>query len=91
MITVASANRADILDPAPVRPGWFDRKINFIPKPGLIVRMEILYVSIDICIFVIYADVDIVKNVNCTTLFVDSCCLDCQLFIFIFYSFEIVM
>ncbi|ESR44783.1 hypothetical protein CICLE_v10003551mg [Citrus x clementina] len=49
VITVASANRADILDPAPVRPGWFDRKINFIPKPGLIVRMEILYVSIDIC------------------------------------------
>ncbi|KAK9217370.1 hypothetical protein WN943_005997 [Citrus x changshan-huyou] len=38
VITVASANRADILDPAPVRPGWFDRKINFIPKPGLIVR-----------------------------------------------------
>ncbi|KAH9750693.1 putative inactive ATP-dependent zinc metalloprotease FTSHI 2 [Citrus sinensis] len=45
VITVASANRADILDPAPVRPGWFDRKINFIPKPGLIVRMEILYIA----------------------------------------------
>ena len=43
MITIASTNRPDILDPALVRPGRFDRKI-FIPKPGLIGRMEILQV-----------------------------------------------
>ncbi|XP_010427609.1 PREDICTED: probable inactive ATP-dependent zinc metalloprotease FTSHI 2, chloroplastic isoform X2 [Camelina sativa] len=41
VITIASTNRPDILDPALVRPGRFDRKI-FIPKPGLIGRMEIL-------------------------------------------------
>lgn len=45
MITIASTNRPDILDPALVRPGRFDRKI-FIPKPGLIGRMEILEVTI---------------------------------------------
>lgn len=44
VITIASTNRPDILDPALVRPGRFDRKI-FIPKPGLIGRMEILQVS----------------------------------------------
>lgn len=44
MITIASTNRPDILDPALVRPGRFDRKI-FIPKPGLIGRMEILQVT----------------------------------------------
>lgn len=43
MITIASTNRPDILDPALVRPGRFDRKI-FIPKPGLIGRVEILKV-----------------------------------------------
>lgn len=43
MITIASTNRPDILDPALVRPGRFDRKI-YIPKPGLIGRMEILKV-----------------------------------------------
>lgn len=43
MITIASTNRPDILDPALVRPGRFDRKI-FIPKPGLIGRIEILKV-----------------------------------------------
>ncbi|MBA0608679.1 hypothetical protein Godav_020870 [Gossypium davidsonii] len=43
VITIASTNRPDILDPALVRPGRFDRKI-FIPKPGLIGRMEILQV-----------------------------------------------
>ena len=61
MITIASTNRPDILDPALVRPGRFDRKI-FIPKPGLIGRMEILKVTIHICLFVIYAVVDIVIN-----------------------------
>lgn len=44
VITIASTNRPDILDPALVRPGRFDRKI-FIPKPGLIGRMEILQVN----------------------------------------------
>ncbi|KAL1364708.1 hypothetical protein HN51_012849 [Arachis hypogaea] len=43
VITIASTNRPDILDPALVRPGRFDRKI-FIPKPGLIGRIEILKV-----------------------------------------------
>ncbi|CAA0837280.1 AAA-type ATPase family protein [Striga hermonthica] len=43
VITIASTNRPDILDPALVRPGRFDRKI-FIPRPGLIGRMEILKV-----------------------------------------------
>ncbi|XP_031283056.1 probable inactive ATP-dependent zinc metalloprotease FTSHI 2, chloroplastic [Pistacia vera] len=43
VITIASTNRPDILDPALVRPGRFDRKI-YIPKPGLIGRMEILKV-----------------------------------------------
>ncbi|KAL5844479.1 hypothetical protein ACOSQ3_010532 [Xanthoceras sorbifolium] len=43
IITIASTNRPDILDPALVRPGRFDRKI-YIPKPGLIGRMEILQV-----------------------------------------------
>lgn len=43
VITIAATNRADILDPALVRPGRFDRKIN-IPKPGLLGRIEILKV-----------------------------------------------
>ncbi|XP_050942188.1 probable inactive ATP-dependent zinc metalloprotease FTSHI 2, chloroplastic isoform X3 [Cucumis melo] len=43
VITIASTNRPDILDPALVRPGRFDRKI-YIPKPGLIGRLEILKV-----------------------------------------------
>lgn len=44
VITIASTNRPDILDPALVRPGRFDRKI-YIPKPGVIGRVEILKVS----------------------------------------------
>ncbi|KAL6568185.1 putative inactive ATP-dependent zinc metalloprotease FTSHI 2, chloroplastic [Orobanche hederae] len=43
VITIASTNRPDILDPALVRPGRFDRKIH-IPKPGLTGRVEILKV-----------------------------------------------
>ncbi|KAL7140136.1 hypothetical protein ABFS83_09G101800 [Erythranthe nasuta] len=43
VITIASTNRPDILDPALVRPGRFDRKI-YIPKPGVIGRVEILKV-----------------------------------------------
>lgn len=57
VITIASTNRPDILDPALVRPGRFDRKI-YIPKPGLIGRMEILQVSLpvicDSAIFNVY-------------------------------------
>lgn len=45
VITIASTNRPDILDPALVRPGRFDRKI-YIPKPGLIGRIEILKVVV---------------------------------------------
>ncbi|KAK1312499.1 ATP-dependent zinc metalloprotease FtsH [Acorus calamus] len=43
VITIAATNRPDILDPALVRPGRFDRKI-YIPKPGLVGRIEILEV-----------------------------------------------
>ncbi|GJR13495.1 probable inactive ATP-dependent zinc metalloprotease FTSHI 2, chloroplastic [Tanacetum coccineum] len=43
VITIASTNKPDILDPALVRPGRFDRKI-FIPEPGLIGRVDILKV-----------------------------------------------
>ncbi|XP_021749587.1 probable inactive ATP-dependent zinc metalloprotease FTSHI 2, chloroplastic [Chenopodium quinoa] len=43
VITIASTNRPDILDPALVRPGRFDRKIH-IPKPSLQGRIEILKV-----------------------------------------------
>lgn len=50
VITIASTNRPDILDPALVRPGRFDRKI-YIPKPGLIGRIEILKVQVACVIF----------------------------------------
>lgn len=54
VITIASTNRPDILDPALVRPGRFDRKI-FIPKPGLIGRIEILKVVIySLCLHVLF-------------------------------------
>ncbi|XP_024522587.1 probable inactive ATP-dependent zinc metalloprotease FTSHI 2, chloroplastic [Selaginella moellendorffii] len=43
VITIAATNRPDILDPALVRPGRFDRKI-YIPKPSLQGRIEILQV-----------------------------------------------
>ncbi|PIA64756.1 hypothetical protein AQUCO_00100315v1 [Aquilegia coerulea] len=43
VITIAATNRPDILDPALVRPGRFDRKI-YIPKPGFVGRAEILKV-----------------------------------------------
>lgn len=43
VITIAATNRPDILDPALVRPGRFDRKI-YIPKPSLTGRIEILKV-----------------------------------------------
>ncbi|KAK8959486.1 hypothetical protein KSP40_PGU017801 [Platanthera guangdongensis] len=43
VITIAATNRPDILDPALVRPGRFDRKI-YIPRPSLTGRVEILKV-----------------------------------------------
>ncbi|KAL5729063.1 putative inactive ATP-dependent zinc metalloprotease FTSHI 2 [Ranunculus cassubicifolius] len=43
VITIAATNRPDILDPALVRPGRFDRKI-YVPRPGVIGRVEILKV-----------------------------------------------
>ncbi|ERN15079.1 hypothetical protein AMTR_s00056p00047160 [Amborella trichopoda] len=43
VITIAATNRPDILDPALVRPGRFDRKI-YIPKPSVTGRVEILKV-----------------------------------------------
>lgn len=43
VITIASTNRPDILDPALVRPGRFDRKIH-IPNPSLQGRIEIIQV-----------------------------------------------
>ncbi|KAH9301539.1 hypothetical protein KI387_013122, partial [Taxus chinensis] len=41
VITIAATNRPDVLDPALVRPGRFDRKIS-IPKPSFEGRIEIL-------------------------------------------------
>ncbi|KAI0524588.1 hypothetical protein KFK09_003965 [Dendrobium nobile] len=46
VITIAATNRPDILDPALVRPGRFDRKI-YIPKPSLAGRVEILKITTD--------------------------------------------
>ncbi|KAH6757658.1 AAA-type ATPase family protein [Perilla frutescens var. hirtella] len=43
VVTIASTNMPETLDPALVRPGRFDRKI-YIPKPGLVGRIEILKV-----------------------------------------------
>uniref|UniRef100_A0A0D6QUE2 AAA+ ATPase domain-containing protein n=1 Tax=Araucaria cunninghamii TaxID=56994 RepID=A0A0D6QUE2_ARACU len=43
VITIAATNRPDVLDPALVRPGRFDRKIQ-IPRPELEGRIEIIKV-----------------------------------------------
>ncbi|NBC10618.1 MAG: ATP-dependent zinc metalloprotease FtsH [Planctomycetes bacterium] len=43
VIVVASTNRADVLDPALVRPGRFDRQVQ-VPMPDIKGRMEILKV-----------------------------------------------
>lgn len=43
IIIIAATNRPDILDPALLRPGRFDRQI-FIPKPDVKGRLEILKV-----------------------------------------------
>ncbi len=45
IVIVAATNRPDILDPALLRPGRFDRKI-FFPLPDLKGRMEILKVHL---------------------------------------------
>lgn len=78
VITIASTNRPDILDPALVRPGRFDRKI-YIPKPGLIGRIEILKV--------------LVPNLN-LHLHVEYCIygvsqLPCSLLSILFYQFPV--
>ncbi len=41
IVVVASTNRPDVLDPAMVRPGRFDRQVN-VPLPDLKGRLEIL-------------------------------------------------
>jgi len=43
VIVIASTNRADVLDPALVRPGRFDRQVQ-VPMPDIKGRMEILKV-----------------------------------------------
>ena len=43
VIVVAATNRADVLDPALIRPGRFDRQV-FVPLPDVKGRMEILKV-----------------------------------------------
>eukprot|EP00271_Cylindrocystis_brebissonii_P005101 TRINITY_DN17041_c0_g1_i1.p1 TRINITY_DN17041_c0_g1~~TRINITY_DN17041_c0_g1_i1.p1 ORF type:complete len:802 (+),score=195.80 TRINITY_DN17041_c0_g1_i1:238-2406(+) len=43
IVTIAATNRIDVLDPALIRPGRFDRKI-FIPKPSSRGRVDILKV-----------------------------------------------
>src|SRR6185369_3895257 len=43
IVVIASTNRPDILDPAVVRPGRFDRQIA-VPLPDLRGRMQILAV-----------------------------------------------
>ncbi|KAH6759552.1 AAA-type ATPase family protein [Perilla frutescens var. hirtella] len=49
VVTIASTNMPETLDPALVRPGRFDRKI-YIPKPGLVGRIEILKVRSTPCL-----------------------------------------
>jgi len=46
IIVIAATNRLDILDPALLRPGRFDRKI-YVPVPTLNERKEILKVYLD--------------------------------------------
>ena len=45
VIVIAATNRADVLDPALVRPGRFDRQV-FVPLPDLRGRYEILKVHL---------------------------------------------
>lgn len=45
VVVMASTNRADILDPALIRPGRFDRQIS-VDKPDLIERQEIFQVHL---------------------------------------------
>jgi len=46
IIVIAATNRLDILDPALLRPGRFDRKI-YVPRPTLNERKEILKVYLE--------------------------------------------
>jgi len=43
VIVIAATNRSDVLDPALIRPGRFDRQIH-VPLPDIVGRMEILKV-----------------------------------------------
>ena len=43
VIVIAATNRADVLDPALVRPGRFDRQV-YVPLPDVKGRFEILRV-----------------------------------------------
>ncbi len=43
VIVIAATNRADVLDPALLRPGRFDRRVH-VPKPDIKGRLEILKV-----------------------------------------------
>ncbi|CAA0816371.1 FtsH extracellular protease family, partial [Striga hermonthica] len=43
VIFLGATNRKDLLDPALLQPGWFDRKIRIRP-PNAKVRLEILEV-----------------------------------------------
>ncbi len=46
VIVIAATNRADVLDPALVRPGRFDRQV-YVPLPDIKGRMEILKIYAD--------------------------------------------
>ena len=45
VIVIAATNRADVLDPALIRPGRFDRQVN-VPLPDVKGRLEILKVHV---------------------------------------------
>jgi len=46
VIVIAATNRADVLDPALIRPGRFDRQV-YVPLPDIKGRMEILKIYAD--------------------------------------------
>lgn len=84
VITIASTNRPDILDPALVRPGRFDRKI-YIPKPGLIGRIEILKVVVPNLNLLLHVCIFGVSRLPCSLLSV----LFYQFPVFTFFQFVI--
>ncbi|MEM4842045.1 MAG: CDC48 family AAA ATPase, partial [Acidilobaceae archaeon] len=63
IVVIAATNRAELLDPALLRPGRFDRII-FVPPPDKVARKEILRVHIKK--IPIASDVDIDKLVELT-------------------------